>query len=70
MMEREANEYPFEDIRAFMIKRTFLVEDEWRKANVISADEYQGLKARTLQLADSRSAYLRAFIDGWVRAKS
>jgi hypothetical protein len=60
--------YPLEDIRSFIVKRPWLYGDF--KGALFTDAEYAAIKARTLVLTDPlRVLYLRAFIDGWTRAK-
>lgn len=63
--------YEFEDIREFIVRRTWLAEEHsWSKSRpLVSPAEYPSLKKRTLRFSPERAAYLRAFIDGWTRAK-
>lgn len=64
---REAETYPLEDIRSFLGKRPWLRGDGVRC--LLSAWEYEELKARRLKLPSNRVRYLRAFMDGWKRAR-
>lgn len=56
--------YPFEDVREFFIRRSFLVNGG--NGSKLTAEEYAGLRERSLLLAKSRASYLRAYIAGWV----
>lgn len=68
-------EYPFEDIRDFLIKRQFLIGYEgFTAANgnpvepydgLLTREDFELLKARALMLRPEQAAYLRAFADGW-----
>lgn len=57
-----------EEIRTFFVRRPWLHGD--RDHAVLSGSEYQRLKDRRLILIGERRAYLEAFIDGWLAAKS
>lgn len=59
-----------EEIREFFVRRPWLHEQLYREVWVLSAEEYQSLKARTLVFTPERQRYLEAFIDGWKWAKS
>ena len=61
------SEYPLEDVRTFFMRRSWLASP-YMKPVLISPEEYQALKARTLELPRNRVHYLRAFIDGWLAA--
>ena len=58
--------YALEDVRTFIVRRPWFRDGH---AGLVSESEYDDLKARTLTLPEERAAYLRAFRDGWMRAK-
>lgn len=64
--EKQLMDYPFEDIREFLIHRTWMIGDD----GLISKEDYARLKARDLVIPEDRASYLRAYIDGWRDAKA
>jgi hypothetical protein len=60
--------YPLNDIREFLSRRTWLVGDN-PKWHILTKDEYRDLMKKTLKLPKKRADWLRAFIQGWTRAK-
>lgn len=64
-------DYPLEDIRGFFVSRSwFSASLADRNGPLLREDEYEELKERKLRLSRGRAAVLRAFIDGWERAKA
>lgn len=60
--------YPLEDIRGWLVRRTFLVGDVRlgsRYFLLLSPEEYAQLKERTLRLPAREQDRIRAFIAGW-----
>jgi hypothetical protein len=64
-MATKAEVYEFEDIRSFLVRRSWLAG-----GRRLSQEEYEGIKARTLKLDKRRAAYLRAFAEGWIAGRS
>ncbi len=60
--------YALEDIREFMVKRTWLAGPY--ENSLVTKEEYVLLRDRQLDLPAERARYLRAFADGWRRAKA
>jgi hypothetical protein len=57
-----------EDIREFLVRRPWLHGDSAHA--LVTNAEYQAIKERKFQMDPTRASYLRAFIDGWMRAKA
>jgi hypothetical protein len=60
-------DYDLEDIHAFLTRRPFLVGGG--RIHLMTESQFQLLLARKLTLRPERVNYIRAFIDGWLRAK-
>lgn len=58
-----SDDYEFQDVRAFVIKR------KWLTQILLKAGEYDLLKERTLRFDKERAKYIRAFIDGYMEAR-
>jgi hypothetical protein len=61
-------DYALEDIRAFFVRRQWLAGDR-PDGTLLEWDEFNDLHTRKLSLPAKRAAFLRAWIDGWNRAK-
>jgi hypothetical protein len=61
--------YQFEDIRTFLIKRPWLRIGTWGTGGVVSEEEYQAIKDRSLEIPTDRAMHLRAYIEGWMAAR-
>jgi hypothetical protein len=59
------DDYEFEDLRKFFVRRPF-----FREGSVLPAGDYDALKRRELTLPTARAAYLRAFCDGYLCARN
>lgn len=59
--------YRLEDVREFLIRRTWLVGDT--DHCLVTALEYQALRARTATFPRRRVEYFRAYIAGWFAAQ-
>lgn len=59
------NAYPLEDIRQFVIKRSWFTVGKTDPA-IVTQEEYEMLKARTLALPSGRCSLMRAYIKGYL----
>lgn len=59
------NSYALEDVRCFVIKRQWLAEHIG-----LNQDEFASLKKRSLSIPKKRLAIMRAFMFGYMKARS
>lgn len=62
-------DYEFEDLRTFIIRRSWLHGDDGHVYQLVSTTDYQALLRRELALSVERAAYIRAFRDGYLTAR-
>jgi hypothetical protein len=67
MTEDTVTDYDLEDIHAFLTRRPFLIGGG--RIHLMTESQFQLLLARKLTLPAAKVNYIRAFIDGWLRAK-